>query len=84
MSQFCFNVYMPLVASLVAWTVNLLAMRETRIQSLGQEDPLKKEITTTPVFLPGEFHGQSGLVDYSSWGHKESDVTEWLTLSLSL
>ena len=35
-----------------------------------------------PVFLPGEFHGQRSLVGYSPWGHKESDTTEWLTLSL--
>ena len=35
----------------------------------------------TPVFLPGEFHGQSSLAGYSPWGHKESDMTEWLTLS---
>ena len=33
----------------------------------------------TPVFLPGEFHGQRSLVDYSLWGHKESDMTEPLT-----
>ena len=30
----------------------------------------------TPVFLPGESHGQRSLADYSSWGHKESDMTE--------
>ena len=30
----------------------------------------------TPVFLPGEFHGQRGLVGYSPWGPKESDTTE--------
>ena len=33
----------------------------------------------TPVFLPGEFHGQRGLVGCSPWGHRESDTTEWLT-----
>ena len=33
----------------------------------------------TPVFLPGEFHGQRSLVGYSPWGHKESDTTEQLT-----
>ena len=33
----------------------------------------------TPVFLPGEFHGQRSLVGYSLWGHKESDMTEPLT-----
>ena len=36
----------------------------------------------TPVFLPGESHGQRILVGYSPWGCKESDTTEWLTLSL--
>ena len=30
----------------------------------------------TPVFLPGEFHGQRSLAGYSSQGHKESDTTE--------
>jgi len=29
----------------------------------------------TPVFLPGEFHGQRSLVGYGPWGHKESDTT---------
>ena len=33
----------------------------------------------TPVFLPGEFHGQRSLVGYSPWGCKESDTTEQLT-----
>jgi len=30
----------------------------------------------TPVFLLGEFHGQSSLVGYSQWGHTELDMTE--------
>ena len=30
----------------------------------------------TPVFLPGQFHGQRSLVGYRPWGCKESDVTE--------
>ena len=34
------------------------AMRETRAQSLGQEDPLEKGMATTPAFLPGKSHGQ--------------------------
>ena len=35
------------------------------------------------VFLPGKFHGQRRTVGYNLWGHKESNRTEWLTLSLS-
>ena len=38
----------------------------------------------TPVFLPGESHGQRSLADYSPWGRKEQDVIEQLTLSLSV
>ena len=30
----------------------------------------------TPVFLPGKSQGQRSLVGYSTWGCKESDVTE--------
>ena len=35
----------------------------------------------TPIFLPGEFHGQRSLAGYSPWGRKESDSTEQLTLA---
>ena len=55
---------------------NLPAMREIQVQSLGWEDPLEKEVATTPVLLPGESHGRRSLVGYSPWGHKESDMTE--------
>ena len=30
----------------------------------------------TPIFLPGESHGQRSLVGYSPWIHKVSDTTE--------
>ena len=30
----------------------------------------------TPIFLPGKFHGQRGLMADSPWRHKESDTTE--------
>ena len=36
-------------------------------------------MTPTPVFLPGEFHGQRSLACYSPWGRKELDKTEQLT-----
>ena len=41
-----------------------------------------REWQPTPVFLPGESHGQRSLVGYSPWGRKESDTTGQLTLSL--
>ena len=62
---------------MVQMVESLPATRETRIQSLGWEDPLEKEMATQPrqVFLPGEFHGQRSLVGYSPWGGKQSDKT---------
>ena len=35
----------------------------------------------TPVFLPGEFHGQRSLAGYGPWSRKESDTTGQTTLS---
>ena len=56
-------------AFLVAQMVkNLPTMLETQVPSLGWEDPLKKEMVMTPVFLPGKSHGQGSLASYSPWG----------------
>ena len=72
-------------ASRVAQMVkNLPAVQETLVQSLGLEDPLRKEWLPTPVFLPGEFHGQRSLAGYSPWGRKESDMTEWLSFQYDI
>ena len=30
----------------------------------------------TPIFLPGESHGQRNLEGHSPWGHKKLDMTE--------
>ena len=38
--------------------------------------PGEREWQLTPVFLPGESHGQRSLAGYSPWGCKESDTTE--------
>jgi len=42
--------------------------------------PWRREGLPTPVFWPGEFHGQRSLADYNPWGHKELDLTEQLSL----
>ena len=51
-------------------------MQEMRVQSLGQEDPLRWAWQSTPVFLPG----QDNPMDRGAWwaspqGHKELDMT---------
>ena len=40
--------------------------------------PWRRKGQPTPVFLPGESHGQRSLVGYSPLGHKEWDTTERL------
>ena len=40
---------------------NLPANAGEFVRSLGQEDPLEKEVATHSRFLPGEFHGQRSL-----------------------
>jgi len=51
-------------------------MREARVQSLGWENPLEKEMAAHSSILTGEFHGKRRLVGYSPWGHIESDTSE--------
>ena len=64
-------------ASLLAQLVKKFpAVQETWVRSLGQEDPLEKEMATHSIFLPGEFHGQRILVGYSPWGPKELETPE--------
>ena len=68
-------------SSLVAQMVkNSPAMQETRVQSLVEKIPWRREWQPTPTVLPGKFHGQRSSVGYSPWGHKESVMTEQLTL----
>ena len=38
--------------------------------------PWKRAWQPTPVFLPGESHGQRSLAGYSPWGHKELGTAE--------
>ena len=56
-------------------------MHETQVQSLGGEDPLEKEMETHSNILGWRIHGQRSLVDYSPWGHEESDMTDTLTFA---
>ena len=50
--------------------------QEARVQSLGWKIPWRRARQPTPVFLPGEPHGQRSLLSYSPQGRKESELTE--------
>ena len=52
-------------------------MWETWFDPWAGKIPWRWEQLPTPVLWPGEFHGLS-----SPWGHKGSDTTERLSLSL--
>ena len=56
---------------LKGWSV-MLNTFETCLQV--SQSPWRRKWKPTPVFLPGEFHGQGRLVGYSPWDHKESDM----------
>ena len=45
-------------------------VQETWIPSLGQEDPLEKEMATHSAFLHGKSYGQRSLVGYSPLSHR--------------
>ena len=62
---------------------NPLAMQDIQVQSLGQEDPLKKGMATHSSILAWRIPWIS-LVGYSPCGGKESDTTEWLTFTFCL
>ena len=66
--------------SFVAQSVkNLPAVQETQVDPWVGKIPWRRERLPTPAFWPGEFHRL-----YSPWGHKESDMTEGFSLSVSI
>ena len=61
-----------------AFNAGLLSLNAGLIPGLGRSRAVRKW-QPTPVFLPGEFHGQRSLAGYCPWGCKESGMTEQLT-----
>ena len=60
---------------------NLPTIHETGFDAWVGKFPWWREWLLTSVFLSGEFCEWRSLAGYSPWGRKESDVTEWLTVS---
>ena len=57
---------------------HLPAMWESWVRSLGQEDPLEKEMATHSSILAWRIPWTEELGGLQSTGHKESDTTERL------
>ena len=51
---------------------------EEDLGSIPRLYPWRRKWLPTPVFLPGELHGQRSLVGYSPWACEQSDSTERL------
>ena len=49
--------------------------RRDRFDPWARKIPWRSAWQPTPVFLPGESHGQRSLAGYSPWGCKEPDVS---------
>ena len=59
---------------------NLPEFRRLRIQSLGWEDPLEKEMATYSGIVVWRIPWTEEPGELSPWGHYESDMIEQLTL----
>ena len=55
---------------------------ETRVRSLGRKIPWRRAWQSSPVFLPGESHGQRSLVGYSPWGLKSQTQLKLMSTAL--
>ena len=73
--SFRFSYRTFLVAQMVK---NPPARQETQVQSLDREDPLEKGMATHSGILAWRIPWTGGLVGCTTWGRKESDMTEWL------
>ena len=62
---------------------HLPTMQETQVQSLGQEDPLEKEMAAHSSILAWKIPRTEECGRLRSMGHKESDTTEQLHLRSS-
>ena len=71
----CFKT--TLCDSLVAQMVkHLPAMKEIWVTSLGQENPLEKEMAVHSSSLGWNIPWMKEPVGYSPWGHKEYGMTD--------
>ena len=55
---------------------NAGVVRDTSSIPGSGRSPGRRKRQPTPVFLPGESHGQSSLADYSPWGCTGSNMTK--------
>ena len=75
----CCSIHRYRASQVVQWVKNPPAVQETQemwVQTLGWENTLEEHKQPTPVFLPGESHGQRSPAGCIPYGGKELDTTE--------
>ena len=79
--------FIPFYAIVWIWA-SLVAQTVINLPGIQEFDPWvrriswRKEWLATPVFLPGEFHGQRSLTGYSPCSHRELDRQYFTCLQL--
>ena len=67
----------PLMVQIVKeWACQCRRLKRCGFDPWVKKIPWRRKWQPTPVFLPGEFHGQRSLAGYSPWSHKELATTE--------
>ena len=56
---------------------NVPAVQDTQVQFLGQKDPLEEGMAPTPLFLPGDSHGQRSLAPHRVEESDRAEVTKY-------
>ena len=74
-------IYVMSLITLNPWTIGVfvdfcLQCRRPGFDPWVGKIPWRRKWQPTPVFLPGEYHGQRSLAGYIPWGLKESHMTE--------
>ena len=73
------NVVLELHLKIQKWKSNV-SLSRAKYSALAHDNSQRREWPPTPVFLPGESHGQRSVADYSPCGRKDLDVTEQLSI----
>ena len=63
-------------SQIAQWLRSHLQCKRRRFDPWVGKIPWRRTWLPTPVFLPGEFHGQRNLAGYSPWGRTESEMTK--------
>ena len=81
LSPWCYPTVSSSVIPFSLWEIDAWLSGRTKVPDTHLRSPENFcQWLPTPVFLPGESHGERRLAGYCPWGRKESDMTERLSI----